>query len=177
MLDVDNKPEFPLKKEDKKSFVKLTDSQIDKKIEFINNYIQSQNAADGSGTDANSNITNKNIHTLEYELNKDILIQLNRRLVTDKIKELFDEELANEYIKLLEGHYIYCHDETSLKPYCVSITMYPFLLEGLKNLDANACSAPKHLSSFCGGFINLMLAIASQFAGAVATCEFLMYFD
>lgn len=37
--------------------------------------------------------------------------------------------------------------------------------------------SPAHLQSFCGGFVNLVFAIASQFAGAVATVEFLMYFD
>jgi ribonucleoside-triphosphate reductase len=37
--------------------------------------------------------------------------------------------------------------------------------------------APKNLDSFCGSFINLVFAIASQFAGAVSTPEFLTYLD
>jgi ribonucleoside-triphosphate reductase len=56
-------------------------------------------------------------------------------------------------------------------PYCVSITMYPFLMNGLKSIGG-ASNAPKHLDSFCGEFINLVFAIASQFAGAVSTPEF-----
>lgn len=59
---------------------------------------------------------------------------------------------------------------------CVSITMYPFLFEGTTNIGGNS-EAPKHLDSFCGSFVNLVYAIASQFAGAVATPEFLMYMD
>ena len=174
---INNDPDFPLKKEDKKTYITLTDSQLEKKIEFINKYTNAVNAADGSPMDANSNVSNKNIHTMEYEINKDIMTQVNRRLVTNKLKELFDDQIADDYLKMLEDHVIYTHDETSLKPYCVSITMYPFLINGLKDLDINGSSAPQHLSSYCGGFINLMLAIASQFAGAVATAEFLMYYD
>ena len=161
----------------RKFFVKLTDEQIELKKDFIKNYAQkSNNAADGSNCDANANITNKNLHTMEYEIHKDINIQINRALISEKIKELYGEDLAKEYIRQIEEHEIYVHDETSLKPYCTSITMYPFLLDGLKTLGGGS-TAPKNLASFCGGFINLMLAVSSQFAGAVATVEFLMYFD
>ncbi len=158
-------------------FTTFTDEQLKLKLNFIKNYINKQNnAADGSQVDANANITNKNLHTLEYEIHKDLNIQINRALISSKISELYGEKMAKEYIRQINEHEIYVHDETSLKPYCVSITMYPFLLDGLYTLGGGS-SAPKHLSSFCGGFINLMLAVSSQFAGAVATVEFLMYFD
>ncbi|CAM5181077.1 anaerobic ribonucleoside-triphosphate reductase [Oligella ureolytica] len=89
---------------------------------------------------------------------------------------LFGQELAAEYIRQIENHEIYVHDETSLKPYCVSVTLYPFLHDGLTKLGGES-KAPKHLDSFCGSFVNLVFAISAQFAGAVATVEFLNYFD
>ena len=156
--------------------IRLSEEQISKKINFIQNYISSNNAADGSSVDANANVTSKNIATMEAELNKDINIQVNRTLVKNKINELFGEDLANEYLRQIESHEIYVHDETSLKPYCVSISMYPFLFDGLTKLGGES-RAPKHLESFCGEFVNLVFAISSQFAGALATVEFLMYFD
>jgi ribonucleoside-triphosphate reductase len=156
--------------------VKLNEKQIDDKISFIKDYIQSTNAAEGSKMDANANISHKNIATMEAEINKDINIQINRSLVSNKIKDLFGSELSNEYLRQIEEHEIYVHDETSLKPYCVSINMYPFLLDGLTKLGGES-KAPKHLNSFCGSFVNLVFAVSSQFAGAVATVEFLMYFD
>ena len=159
-----------------KKIVELTKEQLKVKTNFVQNYIQSNNAADGSILDANANVSTKNIATLEAEINKDINIQVNRSLVSNKIKELFGEDLANEYIRQINDHEIYVHDETSLKPYCVSISMYPFLLDGLTNLGGES-EAPKHINSFCGSFVNLVFAISSQFAGAVATVEFLMYFD
>jgi len=156
--------------------IRLNDDQLSEKIEFIHHYLQSQNAADGSKLDANANVTSKNIATMEAELNKDINIQVNRALVSRKISSLFGEAMAREYLRQIESHEIYVHDETSLKPYCVSISMYPFLLDGLTRVGGES-RAPKHLESFCGEFVNLVFAVSSQFAGALATVEFLMYFD
>lgn len=156
--------------------IRLSDDQITKKIDFISHYLNSDNAADGSKVDANANVTSKNIATMEAELNKDINIQVNRALIKQKIASLFSQELADEYTRQIESHEIYVHDETSLKPYCVSISMYPFLLDGLTKLGGES-KAPKHLESYCGEFVNLVFAVSSQFAGALATVEFLMYFD
>lgn len=138
--------------------------------------MQADNAADGSRVDANANVTHKNIATLESELMKDVFIQINRATVSQKIAELFGDELANEYVRQIEAHEIYVHDETSLKPYCVSMTLYPFLRDGLIKLGGES-RAPQHLESFCGSFVNLVFAVSAQFAGAVATVEFLTYFD
>jgi anaerobic ribonucleoside-triphosphate reductase len=156
--------------------IRLTNEQVNKKINFIDRYINSSNAADGSKVDANANVTSKNIATMEAELNKDINIQVNRALIKRKIEELFGTDTATEYIRQIEEHEIYVHDETSLKPYCVSISMYPFLFDGLTKLGGES-QAPQHLESFCGEFVNLVFAISSQFAGALATVEFLLYFD
>ncbi|MBD0776971.1 anaerobic ribonucleoside-triphosphate reductase [Maribacter sp. ANRC-HE7] len=156
--------------------IRLSQEQVNKKIDFIGNYINAHNAADGSKMDANANVSSKNIATMEAELNKDVNIQVNRQLVKNKIAQLFDDDLANEYVRQIESHEIYVHDETSLKPYCVSISMYPFLFDGLTKLGGES-KAPQHLESYCGEFVNLVFAVSSQFAGALATVEFLLYFD
>jgi len=156
--------------------MRLTKEQLDSKARFINDYIEAENASTGSKLDSNANVTSKNLATLEAELNKDVNIQVNRYLVSQKITELFGEDLAKEYVRQIEAHEIYVHDETSLKPYCVSISMYPFLLDGLLKLSGESLP-PNHIESFCGEFVNLAFAVSSQFAGALATVEFLMYFD
>lgn len=156
--------------------IRLSPTQLSQKLDFITEYKKAKNAADGSKMDANANVTQKNIATMEQELMKDFFVQINRAKVSQKIAELFGEECASEYLRQIEAHEIYVHDETSLKPYCVSVTMYPFLREGLTKLGGES-QAPKHLASFCGSFINFVFAVSSQFAGAVATVEFLTYFD
>ena len=156
--------------------LRLYPEQIQSKLAFIQHYMAAHNAADGSTMDANANVTHKNIATLESELLKDVFVQINRAQVSRKIGELFGDDLAREYVRQIEAHEIYVHDETSLKPYCVSVTMYPFLRDGLTKLGGES-RAPQHLASFCGSFINFVFAVSAQFAGAVATVEFITYFD
>lgn len=145
-------------------------------LDFIERYKNADNAADGSERDANANVENKNITTMEGELFKGDFIGVNRLAMWQKIKELYDEGLAEEYLRQLEEHEIYRHDETTLKPYCVSITMYPFLFGGITSIGGLS-DAPTNIHSYTGGIVNLVFAIASQFAGAVSTPEFLPYFD
>ena len=59
---------------------------------------------------------------------------------------------------------------------CVSISMYPFILNGLKPIGLTS-GVPKNLDGYCGAYCNMLFAIASQYAGAVATPEFLLFFD
>ena len=149
-----------------------------KKRDFIRDYIKASNAATGSKFDANANVTRKNIVTLGQELYKENNIKQNRYIMKDKIKAMYSRRLAEQYIEDLESHVLYKHDESGTPgyPYCVAITMYPFLESGLRELGGVSV-APTDLKSFCGEFINLVYSISSQFMGAVATPEFLMYFD
>lgn len=149
-----------------------------KKQDFIRAYIEAKNAATGSKYDSNANVSNKNIVTLGQELYKEDNIKQNRYILCDKIKKMYSKKLSEQYIKDLESHVLYKHDESGTPgyPYCVAITMYPFLVDGLKGLGGESI-APTDLKSFCGEFINLVYSVSSQFMGAVATPEFLMYMD
>ncbi len=154
----------------------LTQEQIEEKIKYIDHYINSQNSASGSLVDANANVDTKNIGILEAEMYKPDTIQVNRALVQRKLTENYGKKIAEKYIEDIEKHRIYIHDETSLRPYCASITLFPFLLNGTKPLGGTS-EAPKNIHSFCGSFVNLVYQVASGFAGAIATVEFLLYFD
>lgn len=152
---------------------------VNEKMAFIQKYKKSGNTADAT-IDDNSNVASKNIGILNNEIHKSDNIDINRGMVMRKLKELYPDFDAKTYIRDLEHHIIYKHDESSfagaIAPYCCSISMYPFLNRGLKDLGGLSAS-PKNLDSFCGMYINLIFAVASQFAGAVATSEFLVYFD
>ena len=162
------------------AYIEKFDQGLDlrKKRDFIRDYIKASNAATGSKFDANANVTRKNIVTLGQELYKENNIKQNRYIMKDKIKAMYGRKLADQYIEDLESHVLYKHDESGTPgyPYCVAITMYPFLESGLRELGGVSI-APTDLKSFCGEFINLVYSVSSQFMGAVATPEFLMYFD
>ena len=154
------------------------DKLLKKDDDFVKQYISASNASSGSKYDANANVENKNIVTLGQELHKGKNIQQNRYIMHNKIKALYSKKLADQYIKDIESHVLYKHDESGTPgyPYCVAITMYPFLVDGLQILGGQSV-APTDLKSFCGEFINLVYSVSSQFMGAVATPEFLMYMD
>ena len=152
--------------------------RLKKDSDFIRDYINASNASTGSKYDSNANVESKNIVTLGQELHKGKNIQQNRYIMHNKIKTIFSKKLADQYIKDLTSHILYKHDESGTPgyPYCVAITMYPFLVDGLKKLGGQSV-APTDLKSYCGEFINLVYSVSSQFMGAVATPEFLMYMD
>ena len=152
------------------------DRDTQRRLDFMMNYVQASNAAEGSKFDANANVEHKNIATLIGELPKQGFIRLNRRLLTERIKEMFGKELSDRYMQLLNQHFIYKNDETNLANYCASITMYPWLIGGTKSIGGNA-TPPHNLKSFCGGFINMVFMVSSMLSGACATPEFLMYMN
>ena len=152
------------------------DREVRDRLNFLIDYCSASNPATGSKYDANANVEKKNIATLIGELPKASFIRLNRRLLTDRIREMYGKELSDRYLDLLTNHFIYKNDETSLANYCASITMYPWLLQGTIPVGGNSTPA-KNLKSFCGGFVNLVFIVSSMLSGACATPEFLMYMN
>ena len=152
---------------------------VTRKTTYIERYKNSSNTANAT-IDDNSNVSSKNIGVLNAEIHKEDNIYTSRGMVKDKLKKLFPNFNAKQYEKDLKSHIIYKHDESSfagaIAPYCCSITMYPFLNNGLEKIGGLS-AFPKNLDSFCGMYINLIFATSAQFAGAVATSEFLVYFD
>lgn len=152
------------------------DREVRDKLAFLMEYCDARNAATGSKYDANANVENKNLATLIGELPKSNFIRLNRRLLTDRIKEMYGKEVSDRYLELLNQHFIYKNDETSLANYCASITMYPWLIGGTMSIGGNS-KAPTNLKSFSGGFINMVFMVSSMLSGACATPEFLLYMN
>ena len=152
------------------------DRETLEKLKFLTDYCKASNAATGSKFDANANVEHKNIATLIGELPKASFIRLNRRLLVDRIKQMFGKDVAEEYIDKLNHHFIYKNDETSLANYCASITMYPWLMNSTGPIGGNS-TAPTNLKSFCGGFVNMVFMVSSMLSGACATPEFLMYLN
>jgi ribonucleoside-triphosphate reductase (formate) len=183
--DIQNQVEIALMREGHypvaKSFMlyrqkHFEDREVRDKLRFLIDYCEASNPASGSKYDSNANVENKNIATLIGELPKSNFIRLNRRLLCDKIKEMYGKETADKYIDLLDHHFIYKNDETSLANYCASITMYPWLISGTTSIGGNSMK-PTNLKSFCGGFVNMVFMVSSMLSGACATPEFLMYLN
>ena len=137
----------------------------------MNKYSNSaDNASSSSETDANANVSMKNVANLEGEVYKTTNRIIQRQRMKDKLYELFPE-VAKKYEEDLENHIIYTHDEAStpvLKPYCMAVTLYPLMLDGVGNIDGITPTPPNDISSFSGQVTNLAFLLSSQCKGAVA---------
>lgn len=145
-------------------------------IKFIHNFVKSDNTANAT-IDDNSNVGTKGIGVLNAEIHK-----VDNKLTNTEWWESFVKKRdPNFNIKIMRNDFktiLYPHDSSSQvgEPYCMAVSMYPFLLFGLEKLGGKS-AVPKNLDSFCGIYVNLNFALASEIKGAVATPEFLMYMD
>ena len=157
---------------------RLLKERIDYMMEYINS---GDNAATSSEEDSNSNVTVKNVANLNGEVYKNHNRRIQRMLMKNKLNELYPgEDLGDQYIRDLEHHIIYTHDESSFPiptNYCEAVSLYPLVLDGTSTMDGLRTTPPKNLTSFCGQLVNLTFLLAAQCKGAVAFGEFFNFFD
>ena len=148
---------------------------IKERIDYMDKYSQSnENAATSSETDANANVTMKNVANLEGEVYKTTNRVVQRQRMKDELNKLYPE-VAKQYEVDIENHIIYPHDEASvptLKFYCQADTLYPLMTEGVGNIDGVTPTPPNDLQSFSGQITNLTFLLSSQCKGAVAFGEY-----
>lgn len=154
--------------------------EIKDRLDYMEKYSKStENAAASSETDANANISMKNVVTLESEVPKVKNRIIQRARMKEKLNVMFPN-VAKQYEKDIEHHIIYIHDEASSavpKNYCEAVSLYPLISNGIKDMDGVTPKIANHLSSFCGQFNNLVFLLSAQCKGAVAFGEFFNYFD
>lgn len=148
---------------------------IRERIDYMNEYSQSnENAATSSETDVNANVTMKNVANLEGEVYKTTNRVIQRQRMKDKLNEMYPE-VAKKYEEDLNSHVIYTHDEAItpvLKQYCMAVSLYPLMMEGVGNIDDITPTPPNDLQSFSGQVTNLIFLLSSQCKGAVAVGEY-----
>lgn len=155
--------------------------EVRDRLDFIETYSKStDNAASSSETDANANVSSKNVVTCDAEVPKIKNRLIQRQRMKDKLNELYPE-VAKQYEEDINHHIIYIHDEASSpspKNYCEAVSMYPMLMgKGVGDLDGITPTPANWLDSFVGQFNNLVFLLAAQCKGAVAFGEFFNFFD
>lgn len=145
----------------------------EEKIKYMQKYASSnENASTLSNTDANANVSDKNVANLEGEVYKDTNRLIQRRRMKKELDKLYPgEDLGHKYIEDLENHIGYQHDEGTtpvLKPYCQADSLYPLMTEGVGNIDHVTPTPPNDIESFSGQMTNLVFLLSSQCKGATA---------
>lgn len=146
------------------------------KWDFVQEFVKSDNAANAT-IDDNSNVGTKGVGVLNAEIHKEDNKDTNMFTWEHWLNKLYPDFPIKQMQKDFNT-IMYPHDASSqiMMPYCMAVSMYPFLINGLKDLGGKS-AVPKNIDSFCGIYINLVFALASEVKGAVATPEFLMYMD
>jgi len=148
---------------------------VRERLDYMDSYANSKNnAATSSETDANANVTQKNVANLEGEVYKTQNRIIQRQRMKDMLNKIYPE-VAKQYEEDLNHHIIYTHDEAStpvLKQYCMAVSLFPLLTEGVGNIDGVTPGPPNDLQSFSGQITNLAFLLSSQCKGAVAFGEY-----
>jgi len=153
---------------------------IEERLDYMDEYSKTaDNAATASETDPNSNVSQKNVATLDPEVYKTTNRNVQRRRMKRQLKKDFpNEDIYERYIDLLEHHYIYIGDEAStptIKFYCQADDLYPLMTDGIGSLDGGKTEgAPTNISSFSGQLVNFIHAASGQCKGAVAVPSYLI---
>jgi len=144
--------------------------------DFIDNFIDSDNVANAS-IDANANVTQKDICSLESEMNKPRQKLLSYNKIFYEITKKYDLKTAEEWFEGEWNGSYYLHDgySASFKPYCFAYDLDDLVERGLYFVDGFGGSAPKHLTTFVSHVKEFVSWTSNRTSGACGIPSFLIY--
>ena len=144
--------------------------------DFIDNFIDKNTVADAS-IDGNSNVSHKDIVTLEREMPKPHSKLLAFNKIYYEIQKKYGFSSANEWLEMEWIGNLYMHDANSatFRHYCFAYDLKDLAEKGLYFIDGrNACPA-KHLITFVD-FVKEFISYASnRSSGAVGLPNLIPY--
>ena len=144
--------------------------------DFIDNFIDKNTVADAS-IDGNSNVSHKDIVTLEREMPKPHSKLLAFNKIYYEIQKKYGFSAANEWLEMEWIGNLYMHDANSatFRHYCFAYDLKDLAEKGLYFIDGrNACPA-KHLITFVD-FVKEFISYASnRSSGAVGLPNLVPY--
>ena len=144
--------------------------------DFIDNFVDETTVADAS-IDGNSNVSHKDIVTLEKEMPKphEKLLAFNK--IYYEIQKKFGFQAANEWLREEWIGDLYMHDAntTSFKHYCFAYDLKDLAEKGLYFIEGRNAEPAKHLITFID-FVKEFVSYASnRSSGAVGLPNLIPY--
>ena len=144
--------------------------------DFIDNFVDETTVADAS-IDGNSNVSHKDIVTLEKEMPKphEKLLAFNK--IYYEIQKKFGFQAANEWLREEWIGDLYMHDAntTSFKHYCFAYDLKDLAEKGLYFIEGRNAEPAKHLITFVD-FVKEFVSYASnRSSGAVGLPNLIPY--
>ena len=144
--------------------------------DFIDNFVDEATVADAS-IDGNSNVSHKDIVTLEKEMPKphEKLLAFNK--IYYEIQKKYGFQMANEWLREEWIGDLYMHDAntTSFKHYCFAYDLKDLAEKGLYFIEGRNAEPAKHLITFVD-FVKEFVSYASnRSSGAVGLPNLIPY--
>lgn len=144
--------------------------------DFIDNFIDKQVVADVS-IDGNSNVSHKDIVTLEKEMPKPHQKLLAFNKIHYEMQKKYGFKSANEWLKLEWIGALYMHDAntSTFKSYCFAYDLKDLAEKGLYFIEGRNARPAKHLITFVDFVKEFISYAANRTSGAVGLPNLLPY--
>lgn len=144
--------------------------------DFIDNFVDKDTVADSS-IDGNSNVSHKDIATLENEMPKphEKLLAFNK--IYYEIQKKYGFQIANEWLRDEWVGMLYMHDANtaSLKHYCFAYDLKDLAEKGLYFIDKRNAQPAKHLITFIDFVKEFINYASNRSSGAVGLPNLIPY--
>lgn len=144
--------------------------------DFIDNFVDQKTVADAS-IDGNSNVSHKDIVTLEKEMPKphEKLLAFNK--IYYEIQKKYGFQAANEWLRAEWIGQLYMHDAntTSFKHYCFAYDLKDLAEMGLYFIEGRNAEPAKHLSTFVDFVKEYISYACNRSSGAVGLPNLIPY--
>ncbi len=144
--------------------------------DFIDNFIDKDTVADSS-VDGNSNVSHKDVVTLEKEMSKPHSKLLAFNKIYYEIQKKFGFKSANEWLEMEWIGALYLHDapSSSMKHYCFAYDLKDLAEKGLFFIEGQNAKPANHLITFVD-FIKEYISFSSnRSSGAVGLPNIIPY--
>lgn len=144
--------------------------------DFIDNFIDNDTVADAS-IDANANVSQKDICSLESEMNKPRQKLLSFNKIFYEITKKYGLKRAEEWLEAEWSGALYLHDgySASFKPYCFAYDLEDVVQKGLYFVDGFGGGEPKHFTTFVAHVKEFVSWTSNRTSGACGIPSFLVH--
>lgn len=144
--------------------------------DFIDNFVDEDTVADSS-IDGNSNVSHKDIVTLENEMAKPHAKVLAFNKIYYEMQKKFGFKAANEWLFMEWVGYLYMHDapSTTFRHYCFAYDLQDLAEKGLYFIDGHNAEPAKHLITFVDFIKEYVSFAANRSSGAVGLPNLIPY--
>lgn len=144
--------------------------------DFIDNFVDEDTVADAS-IDGNSNVSHKDIVTLEREMSKPHCKLLAFNKIYYEINKRFGFKIANDWLRMEWMGILYMHDapSTTFKSYCFAYDLGDLAEKGLFFIEGLNALPSRHLTTFIDFIKEYISYNANRTSGACGLPNLIPY--